>query len=185
MSNENQLREAPAAPVSDEQSKWCEYVAGMVSGWIGMEGSDDIHAMGDERRTKAIAGIIERRLWALRPAPAQSVGASADDVADRLYDSAWISGAKFGWNCGVAGDNAQLNQCIEARLRERVRSKAEQKPRDTVAAPAAPTWDEALRISEVPEVDEALRNFANGENTEDQAVCIVQAVMKAAQGGAA
>lgn len=44
---------------------------------------------------------------------------------------------------------------------------------------AEPSWHECLQISEDPEVDEALRGFAEGETTEDQAVCIVQAVIKA------
>jgi hypothetical protein len=41
-------------------------------------------------------------------------------------------------------------------------------------------WAECLRISELPEIDEALRLFAEGETSEDQAVCIVQAVRRAA-----
>jgi hypothetical protein len=42
-----------------------------------------------------------------------------------------------------------------------------------------PDWNTCLQISEVPEVDSALRKFAEGETTEDQAVCIVQAVLQA------
>jgi hypothetical protein len=41
-------------------------------------------------------------------------------------------------------------------------------------------WAECLRISELPEIDEALRLFAEGETSEDQAVCIVRAIRNAA-----
>jgi len=40
-------------------------------------------------------------------------------------------------------------------------------------------WSECKRISELPEVDEALRLFAEGETSEDQAVAIVQSVAQA------
>jgi hypothetical protein len=52
-------------PASQEQSKWCEYVAGMVDTWVSAEWPHYMH-MDEDRRTKAIAGIIERRLWALK-----------------------------------------------------------------------------------------------------------------------
>lgn len=42
-----------------------------------------------------------------------------------------------------------------------------------------PEWEECLRISESASVDESLRLFANGETSEDQAVCIVRAVIEA------
>lgn len=50
---------------------------------------------------------------------------------------------------------------------------------EEVKAPAL-EWDAALRVSEHPDVDDALRLFAEGETSEDQAVCLVQAVLKAA-----
>ena len=37
-----------------------------------------------------------------------------------LYDSAWVAGAKFGWNCGVIEDRRALHEAIEARSRDRV-----------------------------------------------------------------
>lgn len=43
------------------------------------------------------------------------------------------------------------------------------------------SWERCLEISEHPEVDEALRLFAQGETSEDQAVCIVRAVLLAAK----
>lgn len=49
----------------------------------------------------------------------------------------------------------------------------------TRPAPGVPDWTECLRISEAPNVDEALRLFAEGETSEDQAVCIVRAVIEA------
>jgi hypothetical protein len=50
-----------------------------------------------------------------------------------------------------------------------------------LAAQAVPDWNECLRISEVPAVDEALRNFSD-DATENNAVCIVQEVFRAAKG---
>ena len=43
--------------------------------------------------------------------------------SDMLTDSAWIAGAKFGWNCGVVGDNNALQASIESRIRERAEDK--------------------------------------------------------------
>jgi hypothetical protein len=48
------------------------------------------------------------------------------------------------------------------------------------SSPSFPDWFECKRISELPEVDEALRLFAEGETSEDQAVAIVQYVLAAA-----
>ena len=45
--------------------------------------------------------------------------------SDMLTDSAWIAGAKFGWNCGVVGDNNALQASIESRIRERAEDKKE------------------------------------------------------------
>jgi N-glycosidase YbiA len=42
-----------------------------------------------------------------------------------------------------------------------------------------PGWLEYKRIAELPEVDETLRLFAEGETTQDQAICIVRAVLEA------
>jgi len=50
-------------PASQEQAKWCEYVAGMVWQWLHDSGAI---RWEEDRCTKAIAGIIERRLWALK-----------------------------------------------------------------------------------------------------------------------
>ena len=49
----------------------------------------------------------------------------AERKSDMLTDSAWIAGAKFGWNCGVVGDNNALQASIESRVRERVEDKKE------------------------------------------------------------
>ena len=55
------------------------------------------------------------------------------------------------------------------------------KAKQTLQLPqqVTPDWNTCLQISEVPDVDSALRKFAEGETTEDQAVCIVQAVLHA------
>ena len=49
----------------------------------------------------------------------------AERKSDMLTDSAWIAGAKFGWNCGVVGDNNALQASIESRVRERAEDKKE------------------------------------------------------------
>ena len=59
------IQQATPEPVPAEQAKWCEYVAGMVDCWVSAEWSN-YHHMDEDRRVKAIAGIIERRLWALQ-----------------------------------------------------------------------------------------------------------------------
>lgn len=58
-------QQATPEPVPAEQAKWCEYVAGMVDCWVSAEWSN-YHHKDEDRRVKAIAGIIERRLWALQ-----------------------------------------------------------------------------------------------------------------------
>lgn len=60
------LRPAHGTPEQKDQSAWCEYVAGMVFGWLQMQRE----LPSEERCIKAIAGIIERRMWVLRPAHA-------------------------------------------------------------------------------------------------------------------
>lgn len=59
-------------PVSPDMHRWCAYVGGMVAHWITSE--PDAHArLGDDAFEAAIAGIIERRLWAMpKTAPQQA-----------------------------------------------------------------------------------------------------------------
>lgn len=40
-----------------------------------------------------------------------------------------------------------------------------------------PTWEECLLISELPKVDEAIRNFLE-DQTEDNAVCMVREILQ-------
>ena len=49
----------------------------------------------------------------------------AERKSDMLTDSAWIAGAKFGWNCGIVGDNNALQASIESSIRERAEDKKE------------------------------------------------------------
>jgi len=51
-------------PVSPDMHGWCAYVGGMVAHWIRSE-PDAFIQIGEERFEAAIAGIIERRLWAM------------------------------------------------------------------------------------------------------------------------
>ena len=62
--------------------------------------------------------VIEALERALTQRPA------AQTERDILNDSAWIAGAKFGWNCGVEGTRDLLNQCIEQRIKDRVEARA-------------------------------------------------------------
>ena len=48
------------------------------------------------------------------------------------------------------------------------------------AKPTAPDWLECQRISDLPDVDEALRGFSD-DATGDNAVCVVRAVLAAGQ----
>ncbi len=47
-----------------------------------------------------------------------ATGADAGDQrrAEERLDRAWIAGARFGWNCGDAGNITKLNDAIRARL---------------------------------------------------------------------
>jgi hypothetical protein len=69
-----------AKPVSHDKAKWCEYVAGMVFTWLEMQEN----LKEEDRCIKAIAGIIERRMWALLTThPAPSVPADVVRDAER------------------------------------------------------------------------------------------------------
>lgn len=72
-------------PASQEQVKWCEYVAGMVDCWVKGDWPRYFH-MEEDRRIKAIAGIIERRLWALKRevSQEQTQQPSGGEVARKL-----------------------------------------------------------------------------------------------------
>lgn len=109
--------QATPEPVPADQAKWCEYVAGMVDCWVSAEWSD-YHHKDEDRRVKAIAGIIERRLWALQkqaaatPEPVQAdssehlrVIASMGAALRRLSFAAQTSG-------GTAGPDAELQAAI-------------------------------------------------------------------------
>lgn len=75
----------PEPPAIQEQAVWCEYVAGMVDHWVRTEEYANIKH-DEDRCTKAIAGIIERRLWALKRDTAsqdqaqQPIAASESDM---------------------------------------------------------------------------------------------------------
>ena len=56
---------------SKDQSTWCQYVAGMVGGWLEFE--------VDDPRIKTMGEIIERRLWALKPSKTREES-SADEL---------------------------------------------------------------------------------------------------------
>ena len=74
---------AQGAPVPSDQSRWCAYVGGMVAHWV--KSAPDAHArLGDDKFEAAIAGIIERRLWALRRDQAPAQPAAGADVLDAV-----------------------------------------------------------------------------------------------------
>jgi hypothetical protein len=65
------------AYASQEQAKWCEYVAGMVWQWLHDSGAI---RWEEDRCTKAIAGIIERRLWVLKREASQEQAQPSGEV---------------------------------------------------------------------------------------------------------
>ncbi|UUC92497.1 hypothetical protein [Comamonas sp. C11] len=68
------LATAPLQPVegpTNDQATWCSYIAGMIGCYL--------NEPDDSPRVKAIAGIIERRLWAL-PSAATATGLPAQAV---------------------------------------------------------------------------------------------------------
>jgi hypothetical protein len=75
--------QAPAAE-PQEPDKWALYVAGMVVAYLG-GGVDD-------ERIKPIAGIIARRLWVLKPGPADEAPDGAHEALQRLIENAAAMG---------------------------------------------------------------------------------------------
>lgn len=59
---------APAQEVPSDPNGWCQYVAGMIFCWLQMQKE----LPNEDQCVAAIAGIIERRVWAYKPA--QRVG---------------------------------------------------------------------------------------------------------------
>lgn len=74
---------ADAQPTQDS-TVWCEYVAGMVDLWMSSEGADKLKT-DEDRRVRAIAGIIERRLWSLKREPSAQQKAAAKTLAHIGY----------------------------------------------------------------------------------------------------
>lgn len=58
------LAQHPQEPVSPDMHGWCAYVGGMVAHWVMSEPNAHVR-LGDDQFEAAIAGIIERRLWAM------------------------------------------------------------------------------------------------------------------------
>jgi hypothetical protein len=122
---------AHAVPAEQEAHGWCAYVGGMVAHWIKSE--PDAHArLGDDKFEAAIAGIIERRMWALKrePVPVELPPAHASE---------WllaVSTAKPVPHTGIVPVKASTILAVNAKLS---------------AAPAA--------VPAVPEVSEGWRTL--------------------------
>ena len=78
------LAQQAQEPVSPDMHRWCAYVGGMVAHWVKSE-PDARERLGDDAFEAAIAGIIERRLWAIpkrdttpQPQPAPLAGEVTD-----------------------------------------------------------------------------------------------------------
>lgn len=127
-------------PASQEQSRWAEYVAGIVDHWVESEWPHYIH-MGEDRRVKAIAGIIERRLWALKREPARHE--QADTIAAQ---EAWEAA---GGNPGIKATKVDLLAAL--RMMDEVCDKASQEQ----AEPAAQ--------DHIPEAGKMLNGFGQAE----------------------
>ncbi|KGG90839.1 hypothetical protein P245_15420 [Comamonas thiooxydans] len=86
------LATAPLQPVevpTKDQATWCSYIAGMIGCYL--------NEPDDSPRVKAIAGIIERRLWAL-PSAATATGLPAHAVADEVHCVCGASWLRHGVN---------------------------------------------------------------------------------------
>lgn len=82
-------------PADADESMWCRYIASMIGQYLG-------EPLGSEKE-KAIAGIIERRLWNLpKPAPAVAHGAILRRVALGLL------------KCSKANFTKQFGVCANA-----------------------------------------------------------------------
>ena len=64
--------------ISSSEKTWCQYVAGMIGTYLNEPVESD--------KVKAIAGIIERRLWAL-PTATQQMAAEIDRLRANQYGS--------------------------------------------------------------------------------------------------
>ena len=58
---------APSQPVTPDPGQWCQYVAGMIFCWLQMQEGLGLSDNDEDRFVEAIAGIIQRRLWAYKP----------------------------------------------------------------------------------------------------------------------
>ncbi|WP_275272440.1 hypothetical protein [Limnobacter sp. P1] len=78
-------------PADADESMWCRYIAGMIGQYIG-------EPLGSEKE-KAIAGIIERRLWNF-PRPTQPVDIT--HMVNRFLG--WKLPMDFAPDCGISID---------------------------------------------------------------------------------
>lgn len=88
----HRLKPAPA-PADQEAAHWCAYVGGMVAHWVKSE--PDAHArLGDDDFEAAIAGIIERRMWALKREPAAALPVEPTQAMITAAQSAYWPGVQ-------------------------------------------------------------------------------------------
>lgn len=88
----------------------------------------------------ARSGLVQemyREIRSLRSAPAQLI----QEEHERFIDSAWIDGAKCGFNLGIADDRAGLHAVISARQKDIAESRAQ-----PVSAPAQPEHANYMQI---------------------------------------
>lgn len=98
-------------PMSPDMARWCAYVGGMVAHWVKSE-PDALARLGDDAFEAAIAGIIERRLWAMpKPAPQQATPEQVGETVARVELMA------AGGNAGLATRIAEIDNPLRERLR--------------------------------------------------------------------
>ena len=61
------VQAAAQEQVTPDPGQWCQYVAGMIFCWLQMQEGLGLSDDDEDRFVKAIAGIIQRRLWAYKP----------------------------------------------------------------------------------------------------------------------
>lgn len=101
-------------PADADESMWCRYIAGMIGQYIG-------EPLGSEKE-KAIAGIIERRLWNLpkKEAPAAAINEQLLEVSGKVYELC-LSGKFYEDHDKSTGLLGELRAAIRAAKAEKAR----------------------------------------------------------------
>jgi len=144
------------------------------------------HKHDSEGAVRRFKAAVERALLSKLRAEGVQAGGTADEaretIAAGLQDSAYCAGLQRGFMLGDHGDHEGLRKALESRdgYVKTIKDARAALASTPVAGEARPLdWQNAQRIAELPEVDEALANFCD-DSTLDNAVGLVLAVLGAA-----